>query len=275
MTVLLLCAGPGSADNGGTAEDAAPPQVSANELLHRAYENLYADDYVQELELSTSEDGGQSMRRRLQITRKQSTLPGKALLRFLEPASVRRTSVLVLENETGSDDLFVYLPATDFTRRISGAQRADAFFGTDLSYEDVEPKRASDWLASYVDSERSEDDACWVIEIRARPEFESTYDRMRSCIEPERAVIHWTEFYAGGRPMKRLEVDPGSVRSVGPRFIPFSARMTTPDRRSETELLVGAHDLRQDIPDSLFSKKSLELGDAKRDRKRSGKPLEP
>ena len=79
-------------------------------LLARAFANLYADDYVQTIELSTRATGIRPLSRTLQITRKQSVRPGKALVRFLEPFDVRRTSVLILENDGASDDLYATCP---------------------------------------------------------------------------------------------------------------------------------------------------------------------
>ena len=123
----------------------AEPDSDPRSLLARAFANLYADDYIQTLELAAESPGMRPVVRTLQILRKQSVQPGKALVRFLEPFDVRRTSVLILENADANDDLWVYLPALRMTRRISSSQRADSFFGTDLSYEDVEPKHADDY----------------------------------------------------------------------------------------------------------------------------------
>ena len=114
LATVIVCAGAGAA----AEEDAA-------RLLARALENLYADDYVQTLELESQAPGIRPFARTLQITRKQSVRPGKALVRFLAPFDIRRTSVLILENDGATDDFYIYLPALELTRRISAAQRAD------------------------------------------------------------------------------------------------------------------------------------------------------
>jgi hypothetical protein len=239
-------------------------------LLARAFENLYADDYVQTLELVTESRGTRALSRTLQITRKQSVRPGKALVRFLEPFDVRRTSVLVLENEGGSDDLYVYLPALELTRRISAAQRADAFFGTDLSYEDIEPKHAGDYQVRALPHDATTADDCVVLEIRAGDGFESTYERLVSCIEPARALIHWTDFYRHGRKVKRLEVDLAQIREIGARRVPFQMTMTTLRNGSRTLVRTTRYELTGDIPEKLFSTWNLQAGDAERDRAKAG-----
>lgn len=247
----------------------AEPADALQALLARAFANLYADDYIQTLELTTQGVGSRPMSRTLQILRKQSVQPGKALVRFLEPFDVRRTSVLILENEGAGDDLWVYLPALRMTRRISASQRADSFFGTDLSYEDVEPKHAEDYeVAPGGAAEDAE--GCVVLDIRARPSFVSTYERMLSCIEPERALIRWTQFYRAGAPVKRLRMDAASVRPIGDRFIPFLIVVETLRTRSQTQVRTQSYELVEELPEKLFSTWNLEAGDAGSDRSRSG-----
>ena len=259
VAVLLAAAASARAD------DAPDPRA----LLARAFANLYADDYIQTIELTTQSAAIRPLTRTLQILRKQSVRPGKALVRFLDPFDVRRTSVLILENAGANDDLWVYLPALRMTRRISASQRADSFFGTDLSYEDVEPKHAEDYDVR-LGGPAEDAEGCIVLDIRPRPTFKSTYEGMLSCIEPERGVIRWTDFQRKGVRVKRLRMDPQSVRPVGKRFIPYLIIVDTLATRSQTLVKTQSYELVGDLPEKLFSTWNLEAGDAEKDRNRSG-----
>ena len=278
LALLLAWAIPVPGDSADSVDsvEGADGAGTAEELLDRAFRNLYAEDYIQTLVLATQSRGGREMRRRLQITRRQSVRPGRALLRFLYPQAIRRTSVLILENEGASDDLYVYLPAVRLTRHLSNAQRADSFFGTDLSYEDVEPKHIEDFEARWLSVQEqaalelgAAADGCRLIEITAAPGFESAYERQISCIEPERAIIAWTDFYVKGRVRKRLTIDSAEVRRVGDRYVPFLITVETPRSRSVTRVITEDYDLRAKIPDRLFNTWNLEVGDAKSDRSKT------
>ena len=280
MIVAVFFAAP------STRAELTPPEAeSAIALLGRVFENVYAEDYIQTLVLATRARGGKEMRRRLQITRRQSVQPGKALLRFLDPYKIRRTSVLILENEERADDLYVYLPAVDFTRHLSASQRADAFFGTDLSYEDVEPKHVGDFSARFAPDEATTPEqrqkaaaaSCVLVEIVGKPQFESAYERQISCIERERAIILWAEVYAKGRLSKRLRIDLAEVRRIGDRHIPFLITVETPRQRSVTKVITEDYDLRAEIPDRLFSTWNLAAGSAKGDRRKTERavPTDP
>jgi hypothetical protein len=268
--VAALATGVGYLDEVKADEGNAGVENAAEALLERAFRNLYADDYVQLLRLSTSFRGGRETSRVVQITRRQSTSPGKALLRFTWPKSIRRTSVLILENEDRNDDLYVYMPSLKRTKHLASSQRGDAFFGTDLAYEDVEPKETVDWEIDLLGEGSHEGHACRKLALRPRDDFESTYERMVTCIEEERGVALWTDFYRRGKVVKRLETDPADIRAVGGRFIPFTMTVTTPGRRSQTVVSTESYELRDEIPDSLFSTWNLEVGDARRDRNHAG-----
>ncbi len=269
-SMLLVVASLSVSPARATAESQSASAGDARAILERAYYNLYADDYVQVMRIVTSMRGGQEMSRTLQITRRQSIRPGKALLRFTKPKKVRGTSLLILEEAGRSDELFIYLPSLKKSKRLSAAQRADLFFGTDLSYEDVEPKHVEDYEIEDLGEDAFEGRPCRLIEQRARPPYESTYKKIVSCIEAERGVILWTDFYRGDKARKRLQVDPTSVRAVEGRFIPHLITVTTPSRRSQTRIVIESYQLRSDIPDSLFSTWNLEAGSARRDRNRAG-----
>lgn len=260
---LLAAAAPGE-PNG----DLAPESPQA--LLHRAFDNLYGDDYLQRVLFTIASRSSRPVEQRLQIARKQSARPGKALVRFLDPPGVRRTSILILEHDDGSDDFYVYLPAFRKTRHLSSAQRADAFFGTDLSYEDVEPKTATEWEAVLVAYEEFAGRPCAKLEITPGPDFDSVYDRMVSCIELERGIILWTDFYRAGRLEKRLRTNPDRVEQIGGRHIPFEMTFETPRYRSKTLVSVESHEIRDDLPDRLFTTRNLETGDADADRAAAG-----
>jgi hypothetical protein len=259
----VASAPPAGAASGAPRQAADSPAA----LLDRAFANLYGDDFVQVMTLSTWRRAGHSITRRAQLTRRQSVRPGKAMVRFLDPQDIRRTAVLIVEQQGRYDDFFVFLPALGKVRRLVSGQRADAFFGTDLCYEDVEPKHASDWEVRRLGPSEEDGTPCTVLDIRPKPHHESTYERMESCIEPERAIILRTDFFRRGQAVKQLRVDVASVRELGGRHIPFSFRMETPAQRSSTHVGTESYELRQGIPDQLFTTSNLEAGDAEGDRR--------
>jgi hypothetical protein len=211
------------------------------------------------------------MTRRLHITRKQSSRPGRALVRFLEPGDIRGSAMLLIENEDRFDDIYLYLPSLKTIRHLAASQRADSFFGTDVSYEDLEPKTTDAvevWLLG-PGTAGAEAVPCQRIETRPRVVSDSVYERAVSCIDPKRALVLWSDLYQAGKLVKQVEVDAASVREIGGLHIPFRSRVITHGRGTETILATESYELLVDIPDSVFSVGGLEFGDPKGDRSRS------
>lgn len=263
---LLLLAVLSPASTAAAPEE--PHQPSAGALLDQAFRNLYDADFVQVLRMTSRSRTGRELSRRLQITRKQTGGPGRALVRFLDPPDLRGTSLLVFQKTGRHDDVFLYLPAFERTRRISSAQRSDAFFGSDFTYEDLEPKQASDYAASTLGHEGAEGRLVVLIEVRARG-VASQYERAIHAIDPQRKVVIRTDYYRNGSLCKRLEVDPAQIREVDGRHLPFRARMSSLRRGTETVIETESYELHSAIPDSIFTETNLAVGDPERDRSRS------
>jgi len=255
LSAVLLCA-PAAAG----AVDSWPADPDAQSLLDKTLRNLYEGDFVQVFRLESRRRSGRSMTRRLQVVRKESEPPGRAVLRFLSPDDVRGSSMLVIERDEQPDDVFLYLPATARTRRISLAQRYDSFFGTNLTYEDLEPKHEADFEARMEGSSEVGGVHCLQLRVRPRADVESQYDSTRTCIDPERAVALRTEYYVRGRLIKRLLVDPDRVDFVDGRWVPQQARLESTTTDFTTDITMELYELKRSIPDRLFSTWNLEAG---------------
>jgi hypothetical protein len=180
--------------------------------------------------------------------------------------------MLVIEQDDRDDDVFLYLPAFDSIRRVSSAQRADSFFGTNLTYEDLEPKRVADYEARLVGRDAVNGVPCSLLEARPRPGLASSYERTISCIDTERAVALRTDYYVRGRVLKRIECDPNRIQFVGERHIPFEARVRSRENGSETIVVTESYETGSQIPDTLFTAMHLMQGDEEKDRRLSQQP---
>jgi hypothetical protein len=251
-----------------TAEDARSDEPSAQELLDRVFRNLYDADFIQVLRITSRSRSGRELSRRMQIVRRQTGGPGRALMRFIDPPDLRGTSLLVFQKPDRHDDVLLYLPAFERTRRISSAQRSDAFFGTDFTYEDLEPKQARDFVVQAVGTEFNGEKRHYLLDARPRSNTTSQYDRIAYLIDPQTHVVVRTEYYLKGSLWKRLETDASRILEVDGRFLPFLARMSNIRRGTETTIETESYELRREIPDSLFTETNLAVGDEHRDRSR-------
>lgn len=73
----------------------------------------------------------------------------KLAIHFTAPAAIRDTGFLSHDADSGPDQSWLYLPATDRVRRVPASDRGDYFMGTDLTYGDLQDNfkfQMEDWV---------------------------------------------------------------------------------------------------------------------------------
>src|SRR6056297_989203 len=108
-------------------------------------ENVYNRDTGQTMhslaELNLIESDGSTSDRLIENwTRDPENGTGASVIVFHKPASVQNTRFLTVENESGSDDQWIYLPGLGRVRRIAASEGDSSFMGTDFTYDDMQSR---------------------------------------------------------------------------------------------------------------------------------------
>src|SRR5262245_15425541 len=229
------------------AQDARPEAPS--ELLRRAFDRRYGADTHQEMTLRLRADGREVQRQRIEVV--TATQAGQ--LRAL----ARDTAPPVLEQEGRPDDYFLYLPALDRVRRVSGAQRSDSFMGTDLTYEDLERRRIDEFedLRAAPGAPAGEP----VVVVSARPRHAAGYDRVEFAVAPGDAALLETRYYAKGTdaPYKVIRFPREHLHEEAGFSVPTRIDVANLRKGTETEVTVEELELNPEIDIRLFTTDAL------------------
>ena len=237
------------------AQDAAPE--APMELLRRAFDRRYGASTHQQLHLTLSSKGREVQHQQLELVTKMENGRLRALARFTAPPDLRDTALLVMEQEGRPDDYFLYLPALEKVRRVSGAQRSDSFMGTDLTYEDLERRRVEDFedLRVRRESVGGED----ALAVSAVPREASGYERVEFAVAPADATILETRYYARGAdaPFKVIAFPRASLHEEGGFSVPTRIAVANLKRNTQTEVVVESLELNPDLDLRLFTTNAL------------------
>ena len=239
-------------------EDAAPP--SAQQVVARTFANLYGFHSVQRLEVRARDRDGRDFRRTCQVVRRgvaDSEL-NRSLVRLTSPEDVRGMGLLMIERPDYSYDAFLYQPAFRRVRRITVAQRQQTFFGTDIALEDLEAKRPSQWPARFLRAEAVGERSAWVLELVPR-DVETEYERVVGWFDRALPILLRAEFYRDGERLKTFEIDPERVREIDGYHVPLVQRFRG-ERGSVTEIETSSIEMRDEVPDKIFTATALEFG---------------
>jgi hypothetical protein len=237
---------------------AAAPDRDPQQLLRQAFTNQYEVDTTATIDLVIRSAAGEERRRTFDAASKIIGGRMHSIGRLTHPEHLRGMTILQIEAPDRSHDAFVYLPSMQSVRRISTAQRGDAFFGTDVTYEDLERRHPEDYEvigveAGSIDGEEAD---C----VRARPRLPHSYHEVHFWIARADHVLLRADFFKRGtdRPYRRIVAPRQGMRTGGEHTLPTRltvhnfARGTT-TRVSYRRLRIGAT-----IDDRLFSIRTLE-----------------
>jgi hypothetical protein len=241
------------------AHDAVRAQVG------RAFERTFQPPGVRRIELRVERSGREVARRVFELAHRREGRGARSLVRFAAPDYLRGHALLIVDAGSGQPpDTWLYQPEERRPRRVGVTQRADAFYGSDLTYEDLERPDWTQWRLATLEAAQEGGLECLVVD--AWPPAASQYGRLRVWLATALAGVARIDFFgragaqpeAGAEPFKRLRVDLAGVEEEAGylRVGRISVEMVGRDARSE--LLVERIAIDPEIAASVFSATRLE-----------------
>ena len=236
--------------------DAVAPKAEA--ILAAAFANRYEVDLTSKVQLVMRNDHGQERRREFQAAYKLIDGRMHSIGRLVWPHYLRGMTILTIESEDRGHDAFIYLPSLGKVRRISTAQRGDSFFGSDVTYEDLERRRIDEYDLDRMEAGASGGELAYVISGRSRREF--SYARIVFVVSQADSAILETQHFKRGQetPFRVISAPRGGMVEKDGHVLP--TRLTVYNRLRGTSTEVTFEDLQVNpaIDDHLFSASTLE-----------------
>lgn len=198
------------------AENAGEPEHSDRDLLRDAFERTLHAPGVRSVELRVFRGGQLVSRRAFDIAYRRDDEHARSLLRFTAPNYLRGHALLVVETQGGVSDTWLYQAEQRRPRRVGTAHKSDSFYGSDLSFEELEHQRFEHFALRRLPGAEEAGAPCVVIE--AIPQRESQYGRLIAWIDRARNGVARVDFYRGrdAEPSKRLRIAlAGAVEEAG------------------------------------------------------------
>ncbi|MCP3985852.1 MAG: outer membrane lipoprotein-sorting protein [bacterium] len=240
-------------------EDAYP--LSPEHVLREAFERRYGCDLSAHVEIHVISDSGERLERKLDLASKYIDGRLHSLARFSEPPYLRGTGLLIIERADlrSADEQFIFLPSLKRVRRISGAQRGDAFLGTDLTFEDFERHRVDDFELAPLTVSTTAGESVYVIE--ATPRILSSRTRVKFfAARSDFAILRIEDFKNSVHPFKILEVPRSGIHTEGMFRVPSVMTVHHPERGTRTTVRIERLVLNPVLAEGLFSSMALESG---------------
>jgi outer membrane lipoprotein-sorting protein len=176
---------------------AAAQQPDAGQIMNKSRDLSITSSLSANINLTITEKAGSTRSRTISMTTK-SYADGleKRFIKFIEPADVRGTAMLVVDNKNTADEMWIYLPALKKTRRIVTSEKGKSFMSSEFSNADMASPAISDFSHKHL--EKSGTNNQWIIESTPANEEKADeygYSKKISYVSIDKNQVQKMEFY--------------------------------------------------------------------------------
>ena len=192
-----------------------------------------------------------------------STNTEKRIIRFLSPADVKGTGMLIYDHDDKNDDMWIYMPALRKTRRIVSTEKSKSFMGSEFSNADMSAPKLDDFEYRLQSIENIKGIPCWKIEVIPVDEDimdEMGFDRKMVWIAQKDYVLRKAEYYDEDDELVKI-MTAGEVRLLDPSSQKYLAtRMEIVNRQNGRKSLmkIDRVQFNPDVKDEYFTLDYLE-----------------
>ena len=205
-----------------------------------------AKDATITLTVSVSERGSDPLERTMRVWQLGTD---RRMIKFLEPARLRGTGILVPER----GQTFLYLPAYQRVRRIVGKEGGQSFMGTGFAINDLARVRFS---GDYTASITSEDAAVWHLELTPVRPDEHRHAALRVDVrKADDLVSHITSVDADGKPLRSIAMT--EFKAAGAYTIAHRIEIEESDTGKRTVAVVKAATFDSGLDAAFFGEREL------------------
>ena len=132
------------------------------ELMNKSRDLTMSGNLQSNVTLIITEKSGAVRTRKVNMVAKTYGETEKRMMKFLEPADVRGTAMLIIDNKNDQDNMWIYLPALKRTRRIVSTEKGKSFMSSEFTNADMTSGPNVDFKIRHMPG--SGDNGTWVIE---------------------------------------------------------------------------------------------------------------
>ena len=137
---------------------------TAQEISEKATDVIEYDAMEMTSTLKIYDAKGSERIRQVTTATKKFGETTKTLMKFISPADVKGTAILIYDHENAADDMWIYMPALRKTRRIVSTEKGKNFMGSEFTNADMSKPNMNDFQYKILGSETFEGKTCWKIE---------------------------------------------------------------------------------------------------------------
>ena len=211
--------------------------------------------------LKIYDDKGNERIRQIANASKKFGGASKSLMKFLSPADVKGTAILVFDNETQGDDMWIYLPALRKTRRIVSTEKSKSFMGSEFSNADMSRPNLGQFTHKLLGSESLNGKDCWKVESACLNEAvgeENGFSRKVAFIEKSTHLTWEVDFYDQDNALLKKMTFADYRKQSNGKYFAFRMEMKNARNGRRSVIAIDQFQLGSKLGEDYFSTANLE-----------------
>lgn len=185
----------------------------------------------------------------------------KMLIKFIAPADVKGTAILVYDYENQNDNMWIYMPALRKVRRIVSSEKGKSFMGSEFTNADMSSPTMSDFEYMNLGSETYNGKNCWKIESKCKTEAiqnENGFSKRISFIDKTNYVCYKVNYYDFIGKLNRIQIIENYKKQQNGKYFAYKMAMENVLTKRKSEMIIDKFQIGSQLPESAFAPTALE-----------------
>ncbi len=244
----------------GIASQVTAQQLTGREIIDKVYNRPAGDDQTSDLTMTLINKSGDERVRKIKQFTKDFGDVEKSIMFFTAPADVKNTSFMnwTYDDDSKSDDQWIYLPALKKIKRISSDSKSDYFMGSDFTYDDLGDRKLDDDTHKLLRGETIDGVDYYVVESIPKNE-DYMYSKTITWIRKDNFIGLKKEFYdEDGELLKMLKIK--KFEKISGIWIITYSEMENVQKNHRTSMKLDNIKINTGIPSSKFTERMMMRG---------------
>ena len=234
---------------------------TARDISEKATDAIEYDAMEMTSTLKIYDAKGSERIRQVTTATKKFGETSKTLIKFISPADVKGTAILIYDHENAADDMWIYMPALRKTRRIVSTEKGKNFMGSEFTNADMSKPNMNDFQYKILGSETFEGKTCWKIESACNNETvasENGFSRKVSYIEEGSYLCHKVEFFDLQGKLHKIQFIRQYKKQASGKYFAYEMEMRNELNGRKSFMIIDKFQTGSTLPESAFTAAMLE-----------------
>jgi len=234
---------------------------NAKEIAAKASNVIEFESMEMKSSLTIFDHRGNTRERKIVVATRQFGKVTKTLIKFISPADVRGTSMLVYDYEDKPDDMWIYLPSLRRTRRIVSSEKGKSFMGSEFTNADMGKPNLNDFNYKLHGTTEINQKSCWKVEAICKDETiadENGFLSKIAYVEKNTYLTHKAEYYDLNNELYKVMTISNYQKQPNGKYFAYKMEIQNLQNERRSVMLVDGFQLGSTLTEDSFSPTNLD-----------------